>query len=209
MAASKLSRVPLAGQVGSPFVSALSSNKHGAHRPPQSAPSLKTTSKTARRLRFSSNVPLINSPLFCAEGDLKERLVFKRRQMAITARAAVKGTTLGPDEVQTVADQGGRNGANSGSLTQQAERPDSRSAQLPTYAEFVEPTSALRLPSRTTWSSVRLPTSLFDLFELAMASEGFWEAIASPQSAVHAAYFAARTAYFVGQASFKKIMLRC
>jgi hypothetical protein len=204
MAASQLPRVSHASRVGrSPSVSALSFKKHVAHRPPQSAPS---TSETARRLCFSSN-PLLNSPPLCAKGDLTERLVSKRRQMAKIARAAVNGTTLGPVQVQTVADHGGRNGANA-DFIQQAERPDSRSAQLPTYAEFVEPTSALRFPSRTTWSSVRLPTSFFDLSELAMASEGFWEAIASPQSAVHAAYFAARTAYFVGQASFKMIMLR-
>jgi hypothetical protein len=204
MAASELSRAPLAGQLGSPFVSckALSSNKDAAHRPPQSAPSLRAPSKTAVRLRFSSN-PLLNSPLLCRKGDLKNlELVSNRRQRAITARAATNGTTYGPDQVQTVADHGGRNGAHAGIFIRPGERPGSRSAQLPTYAEFVAPTSALRLPSRTTWSSVRLPTSLFELSE-AMASEGFREAISSPQAAVHAAYFAARTAYFVGQASSK------
>lgn len=203
MAASELSRAPLAGQLGSPFVfcNALSSHKHAAHRPPQSAPSFKTTSKTAVRLRFSSN-PLLKPPVLCATGDLKEKLVSKRRQRAITATAAVNGTTFGPDQVQTVADHGGRNGAHAGIFIQPAERPASRSAQLPSYAEFVEPTSALGLPSRTTWSSVRLPTSLFELSE-AIASESFWEVISSPQAAGHAAYFAARTAYFVGQASSK------
>jgi hypothetical protein len=202
MAASQLSRAPLAGQLGSPFISckALSSHKHAAHRPPQSAPSLRTTFKTAtRHLRFSSN-PLLNSPLHSPKGDLKKELISNRRQRAITARAAVNGATFGPDQVQTVADHGERNGAHAGSVIQPAERPNSRSAQLPTYAEFVEPTSALGLPSRTTWSSVRLPTSLFELSE-AIASEGFWEVISSPQAAGHAAYFAARTAYFVGQSS--------